>query len=319
MPFLNSHKSSDRPLTVLVIGASGQTGREVISSLTQFDPSVRVLAGVRDRTKGETLFGHNLSVETIELDTAKDDVVDAALQGVDRIVLISPISPATPENNTKVMRAAEQAGIGFVVQLSGLSGTRYHDAFKVLGQYAVAMEAPVRQSQLPFTILQPCMFLQNLLTIYGTELAQDHTMTCPIPGDQVIAYIDIRDVAACISKVVLMPELYCNQTLYPTAPRLVSHHQLLNMLSAEMGQHFTYREIPFNVYQENLVQAGVSEWESRIWVDAHYGFTFQGEPPVSVVTSVVEDVLSRKPLDPSIFIQQFARSSTFRSRSLQHT
>lgn len=316
MSFLNSNRSSHQPLTVLVIGATGQTGREVIGALTQFDPSVRILAGVRDRAKGEALFGQYLSVEMIEMDTAQEDVVEAAMQAVDRIVLISPITPDTPENNGRVIRAAERAGIGFVVQLSGLSGTRYHDAFQVLGQYALAMETPVRKSKLPFTILQPCMFLQNLLTIYGAELAANHTFTCPIPGDQTIAYIDVRDVAACIAKVVLSPELYCGQTLYPTAPRLVSHHQLLEMLSAELGQRFTYQEISFATYYENLIQAGASEWESRLWVDAHYGFTFQGDPPVSVVTSVGEDVLGRKPLDPSVFIQQFARSKVFRMLSI---
>jgi predicted 3-demethylubiquinone-9 3-methyltransferase (glyoxalase superfamily) len=88
------------------------------------------------------------------------------------------------------------------------------------------------------------------------------------------------------------------------------------MLSAEMGQRFTYQEISLDAYYENLVQAGASEWESRLWVDAHYGFTFQGEPPVSVVTAVVEDMLGREPLDPAIFVQQFARSKVFQNLDL---
>jgi hypothetical protein len=70
-------------------------------------------------------------------------------------------------------------------------------------------------------------------------------------------------------------------------------------------------QIAFESYQENLVQAGVSEWENRLWTDAHYGFTYSREPLVSVVTSVVEAVLGRKPLDPSVLIQQLARFSLF--------
>lgn len=314
MDFLNSNRRADRPLTILVVGAAGQTAREVVFSLMHLDPSVQIRAGVRDLVKGETLFGQRLSVETIYLDTAEDEAVEAAMQGVDRVVLISPISQATPQNNARVVQAAERSGVGFVVFLSGLSGTR-QDAFKILGQYAQAQEAPLLHSKLPFTILQPCMFLQNLLTIYSSELAEQQTWTCPIAGEQAIAYIDVRDVSACIAKVALEPDIYIGQTLYPTAAKLVTHYELLEMLSVAIARPLTYYEISLDAFQKNLVQVGASEWESEIWTDAHRGFTFEGEPPVSVVTDVVEKVLGRKPLDPSVFIQQFARSKVFQSQN----
>jgi NAD(P)H dehydrogenase (quinone) len=121
MTFLNSTRKADQPLTVLVVGATGQSAREVVFSLMQLDPSVRILAGVRDLAKGETLFGQHLSIEMIYLDTTKEETIAAAMQGVDRVVLISPIAQTTPQNNARVVQAAERASVGFIVCLQRFS------------------------------------------------------------------------------------------------------------------------------------------------------------------------------------------------------
>lgn len=114
-----------------------------------------------------------------------------------------------------------------------------------------------------------------------------------------------------LPKLLSIPIYTLDKSLYPTAAQLVSHHQLLEMLSVVIDRPLRYNEISLDTFKQNLVQSGASDWESEIWVDAHAGFTFQGEPPVSVVTDSVEKVIGRPPLDASVFIQQFAHSKVF--------
>jgi uncharacterized protein YbjT (DUF2867 family) len=75
--------------TILVLGATGNVGSQVVKQLA--DAGANVRAAVRSLSKAEALKGDGVSLT--EFDTDKPETVEAAFQGVDKVFLLTPLVP----------------------------------------------------------------------------------------------------------------------------------------------------------------------------------------------------------------------------------
>src|SRR5262249_49625234 len=103
---------------VLVTGATGDTGRATVNELLSRGHKVRALAhGQDDRSKRLQERG----VEVVYGDLLDFAQVRAALSGVQRAYFVSPIRPAILQATAYFARAAQEAGVDGIVNMSQIS------------------------------------------------------------------------------------------------------------------------------------------------------------------------------------------------------
>jgi uncharacterized protein YbjT (DUF2867 family) len=102
-------------MMILVTGATGTTGREIVEELRKVGASgVRAL--VRDPARAS--FVRDAGFETAEGDFDRPETLGAALEGVESALLLTPPSPLTFEHNRVFVESAARAGVRHVVKLS---------------------------------------------------------------------------------------------------------------------------------------------------------------------------------------------------------
>ena len=131
---------------ILVTGATGTTGGELVRLLAEAGAPVRAL--VRSPEKAASI--QRLGVETAVGDFEQPDTLDAAMAGCDHLFLLSPPSPHQPEQERNAIDAAKRVGVGHVVALSVLGSSP--DASVAFGRWHGEIDRHLAESACPI----PC-------------------------------------------------------------------------------------------------------------------------------------------------------------------
>src|SRR5947209_7231762 len=102
---------------ILVTGATGKSGREIVTQLSQAGARVRAL--VRDPTKGAWL-AELPGIEIVQGDLGKPETLDVALAGVERALLLPAPAPSSVAEQANFIAAAVRAGVPHVVKFSAV-------------------------------------------------------------------------------------------------------------------------------------------------------------------------------------------------------
>jgi len=177
---------------ILVTGSTGNNGREIVKLLSRTGVPCRAL--VRSSEKATPLAGLS-GVEIVYGDFAQPDTLGAALNGVDKALLISSADPRLPELQGNFIQAAKLAGVPYVVKFSGAWSMGGADlrAWSFARWHAEA-ERILEDSGLAFTHLQPNQFMQVYLRFQPTIAAQGEFFAAV--KDSRVSPVDIRDIAA---------------------------------------------------------------------------------------------------------------------------
>src|SRR5579864_242425 len=136
------------PDKILVTGATGNVGGEVVKQLAGLGVSVRAL--VRNRAKAAAMEGRN--VEVVEGDLAKPATLGPALEGVSKLLLSSSPDPGQAALQNGVIDAAKRAGVRRIVKISAMGAAA--DSPISFGRWHAETERYLQQSGVLFTILQ---------------------------------------------------------------------------------------------------------------------------------------------------------------------
>ena len=171
-------------MTILVTGATGAVGQQVIHNLAQRGAQVR--AFVRDPQKAN----FPASVEIAKGDLLDVDSMRAAFQGVSTLFLLNGVVPDEFTQALAALAIAREVGIERIVYLSVIHSDRYVNVPHFAGKYGV--ERMIEQMGLNATILRPAYFMDNEITI--RDAIQSYGVY-PMPiGAKGLAMIDTRDI-----------------------------------------------------------------------------------------------------------------------------
>ncbi|SFQ62517.1 Uncharacterized conserved protein YbjT, contains NAD(P)-binding and DUF2867 domains [Variovorax sp. OK605] len=172
-------------MTILITGASGNVGRQVVQQLVDRGAAVRAL--VRDPSKATFPDG----VEVVQGDLLDVAALRRALAGVSTLFLLNGVVPDEFTQALVTLNLARDAGIGRVVYLSVIHSDKYLNVPHFAGKFGV--ERMLEQMGFGATILRPAYFMQNDLTIKDVVLGHG---VYPMPiGSKGLAMIDTRDIA----------------------------------------------------------------------------------------------------------------------------
>jgi len=171
-------------MTILVTGATGTIGRQVIAQLIQRGADVRAL--VRDPAKADFPAG----VSVVKGDLMDPDSLRGAFAGVSAFFLLNAVTPDEFTQALIALNVAREAGVERVVYLSVIHSDRYVNVPHFAGKFGV--ERMLEQMGFSATILRPAYFMNNELTIKDTVLAYG---VYPMPiGGKGLAMVDPRDI-----------------------------------------------------------------------------------------------------------------------------
>jgi len=143
-------------MTILVSASTGRLGELVIHELLERVPAGEIIAGARDPMKAIPYA--KLGVAIRELDYSRRESAVSALDGVDRLLLISGNEPDRVTGHLAVIAAAKAQGVGHVAYTSMLHAS--HGQTRTAEDHALT-EAALRESGLPFTLLRNGFYLEN--------------------------------------------------------------------------------------------------------------------------------------------------------------
>ncbi|MBY5446462.1 NmrA/HSCARG family protein [Rhizobium leguminosarum] len=183
-------------MTILVTGATGNVGRQVVEHLVKRGADVRAL--VRDPSKAD--FPAGVSVvqgEFLDVDSLRN-----AMSGVSTLFLLSAVVPDEFTQALIALNVARSAAIERIVYLSVIHADLYVNVPHFAGKFGV--ERMIEQMGFKATILRPAYFIQNDLTVkdvitgYGAYPMQ--------VGAKGLAMIDVRDIAEIAALELLRRE-----------------------------------------------------------------------------------------------------------------
>jgi uncharacterized protein YbjT (DUF2867 family) len=171
-------------MTILVTGATGNVGRNVVEQLVNRGADVRAL--VRDPSKANFSAG----VEVVQGDLLDVDSLRSAMSGVSTLFLLNGVVADEYTQALIALNVAREAGIERIVYLSVIHSDIYVNVPHFAGKFGV--ERMIEQMGLNATILRPAYFMDNEISIKDVVTGYG---IYPMPiGDKGLAMIDARDV-----------------------------------------------------------------------------------------------------------------------------
>lgn len=233
---------------VLVTGATGNVGSLLVPALVKSGVAVRAL--VRDESKAQGL--RDSGVEVVIGDLDKPETLTNAVEGVDKIFLLTSGGQTAGQHGLNVIAAAVAAGKPHVVKLTGYGSEKSR-----IIRSDLAVESELVASGLPFTFVKPTFFMQNVMMAAQT-VASDGMIYMPF-GDGKVGMIDIRDIAEA-AHTVLTTEGHYGKGYILTGPASISFHDVASALSGALGKEVTYVDVPPEAGKEALMGMGLPEW-----------------------------------------------------------
>jgi uncharacterized protein YbjT (DUF2867 family) len=277
-------------MTVLVTGATGNVGSQVVRELQARGAPVR--AFVRDPAR---LDGVELAVG----DFSEPGSIRRALAGVDRVFLSSADGPDKVAHEAAVIDAAAALGVELIVKASTMLAA-LDSPLKPLAWNA-RCEQHLKASGVPAVILASGFYMTNLLT--AAEPVREHGVLPAPAGDGAVAMIDPRDVAA-VAAVALTGDGHAGRTYRLTGPEALTYARIAETLHAE------YVDVPPEAARRELEAAGMPDW----LVDHLDGaFALIRSGALAETTDLVRALTGRDPRDFAAFARDhaplFARSA----------
>ncbi|GAA4913469.1 NAD(P)H dehydrogenase (quinone) [Actinomycetospora succinea] len=272
--------------TYAVTGASGHLGRLAVDALLRRGvPARNVFALVRRPDKAGDLA--DLGVGVREADYDRPETLDAALEGIERLLLVSsPTVGHRVEQHTNVLRAADAADVGFVVYTSVLHADETELA---LAPEHAATEDALQGSGLPFAVARNGWYTENYTGRLDEYLARGEIVGAA--GDGRVSAATRADYAeAAVS--LLTGDIADQQGYWELGGPAFSMADLAATITEVTGTQVTYRDLAPAEFTDVLRSAGMDEDTAR-FVTALEESTAKGE--LETDSPALENLLGRAP------------------------
>lgn len=281
---------------ILIVGASGAVGGPAIRHLVKRGQRLRALTSSEASSARLRALG---VAETVIGDFRKDADVQRAVAGVDAVFHIPPrFTEDESAIGFRVVAAAQAARVGHFAFSSA-----FHPQMRKMDHHwgKLLVEEAVIESGLPFTILQPAMFMQNL-RIEWPAIRERGVYLRPYSPDRKMNLIDTEDLGEAIANVLTEPR-FRGGTYELSGPEPLTNAEMAAILSAEIGRPVRAEKRDPDEWASWARSHGWAPWSIAAYLkmcrhyDAH---GFPGGNPV-----VLTAILGRPPGGYRGFVRRF--------------
>jgi uncharacterized protein YbjT (DUF2867 family) len=266
---------------ILVTGATGNVGRELVRELDARGAEFRIL--VRDPARAA---GLPATAERATGDLDDPATLTQAFAAADRLFLLTP--GIGLDHTRHAVAAARAAGVRHLVLLSSFNVLG--DPMPAMGRWHHEREQMIRASGIPATYLRPGGFMTNAFDWLPTIRAGGHVLDPTGPGRY--APIDPADIAA-VAALALTGDGHQDKEYVLTGDEALTVADQARILSAATGLDIKVRE---PAMRDDAVRARFPNGAPRALADAIIeGFNLMRADTTGFRTDTVRRLLGRKP------------------------
>lgn len=276
---------------MLVTGATGKVGGEVVRLLREQGAPVRVL--IRDPTR--VAQWAELGVDAVVGDLQLPGTLEIALAGAHRALLVSSPDPRQAEFHGNFIRVASRRSLELLIRVS-VRGARAESGVGLVRWHA-ASEQQLAESLIPHVNLRPAGFMQNLVSS-GPIIQEGRLVSCR--GARPSAMVDARDVAAVAVALATGSTANLPQALDVTGPESLHGQDVADILARVLGQPVQHVEVLPLHLREALIGNGMPEWLAADLV----AFSLEENDHDADVSDAVHALTGRSPRSLEQFVRE---------------
>lgn len=249
---------------IAVTGATGHLGRLVIENLLERGVAAgEIVALARSPEKARDLAGRGVQVRAA--DYTQPDTLVAALQGVEKLLLVSANEVGQRvAQHRNLVDAARQAGVRLLAYTSILKADT--SGMQLAAEHS-ATEEIIRASGIPFVFLRNGWYLENYTGNLASTL--EHGALLGSADEGRVSAASRADYAAAAA-AVLTGSGHENQT-YELGGDAFTLAELAGIISRESGRPVEYRNLPEEAFAGVLASFGLPEPFARVLADSDRG------------------------------------------------
>jgi (4-alkanoyl-5-oxo-2,5-dihydrofuran-3-yl)methyl phosphate reductase len=266
---------------ILVTGATGTVGREVVTQL--------LAAGcrVRGMTRNPAQAKIDARVEVVKGDFAAPETLEKAVDGVERVFSLT-FGPETSTHERELARASKRVGVRHIVKLGAMGGDG--ETRNAIRKWHEAGEQEIKESGVAWTMLRPGRFMSNALQ--WRESIRKQGKVFSNYGDGKLPSVHPRDIAAVAVRALTTPG-HEGKTYHLTGSEALSVGEEVAILSNVLGRRIEYVPISDEVARKEMERAGMP----LFLIDALLPFAaFVRSGKAAEVFATVEEVTGRPAL-----------------------
>lgn len=278
--------------TILVTGATGNVGAEIVRQLSATEHHFRVAQrNLQPSSNSST----DSTIEYVEFDFKQPSTFAQAFKGVKKVFLMRP--PALAQVKTYIYPAIDSAiaaGVEQIVFLSLLGA----ESNPIVPHAQV--EKYIQSVGVPYTFLRASFFMQNLSTTHRQDIQQRNEIFLPA-GKGKTSFIDVRDIAA-VAVRALTDVGHQNQAYSLTGSEALDYYQVAEIFTEVLGRQIVYKNPAIIKFALSMYKRGLDikfiAVMIGIYTTAKLGFAGK-------LTTDTQDILQRVPISMRQFVEDY--------------
>lgn len=214
---------------VLITGATGNVGIEVLGALKKLAHHLDVYASVRDKEIDIEKLS-NFNIKTVKFDFMKIETFLPALKDIDLLFLLRPPQISDVQKYFEpLIEAAKQSAVKHIVFLS-VQGV---EKSIIIPHHKI--EKLIVESKILYTFLRPAYFMQNFTTTLHSDLMKNQRIYLPA-GHAKFTVIDAKDIGFVAAKVLIVPQSHINKSYELTNDETLTFAEMAEKISRGIGK-----------------------------------------------------------------------------------
>ena len=280
---------------ILITGATGNIGHEVIRFLYADNLLNQIIAGVRNIDKAKIEFKDYSQLDYVKFDFEDSATFDNSLDKIDCIFLLRPphISNIDKYFDPLINKIKEKK-INQVVFLS-VQGA---EKSKIIPHNKI--EKLITDCNLDFIFLRPSYFMQNLTTTLLKDIQEKRKIILPA-GNAKFNWIDIENIGEVTAKLLNDFDNYKNRVIELTGYENKDFYQVTDLINETITNKIKFDNVnPFRFYWTKK-NDGFNSGLIIVMMMLHLLPRFQKEPKIS---DFYEQLTGNKPTTLMKFIRR---------------
>ncbi len=289
---------------ILITGSSGKTGQALVNRLKLSGEPVRAVVHNPDQVAQLIAAGAR---EALVCDLLAADELERACHGVRAVYHICPnMHPQEVQIGRNILAAAMQAGVERIVYHSV-----FHPQTEAMPHHwsKLRVEELIFTSRLQFTILQPCVYMQNVLG-YWKKVTTQGLYSVPYSNETRLSMVDLDDIAEIAAKVLVEPGHF-GATYELCGPQALTQTQVAEVLSQELGFPVMTQPLSLSEWEKGARASGMSDFSRETLMKM---FTYYENYGLTGSSAVLAWLLSRQPATFRQFVHRMVSEKSLTQR-----
>ena len=280
---------------ILITGATGNIGHEVIRYLFKTDTKNKIIAGVRDIIKAKIEFSDYSQLDFVQFDFENFETFDKALENIDCVFLLRPPRISDTDKYFKPLIAKVKAKNITQIMFLSVQGV---EKSSIIPHNKI--EKLIKENHIGHIFLRPGYFMQNLTTTLIGDIRTKRKIILPA-GKAGFNWVDVENIGEVAALLLNDFESYKNQDIEITGYENKNFYEVTALINECTNSKIEYvRPDPFKYYRIKK-RDGLARGMILVMIMLHFLPRFQRVPGYS---DFYEKLTGKKPTTLKDFIKR---------------